>query len=89
MTVPTTPTPRPIVVYVDDERPNRVVFEHTFATDFEIRVTGDVNEALAFLDLPEVAVIVTDMRMPTMSGTELLQRPEIRAAYLEGGRHSA
>jgi signal transduction histidine kinase len=62
----------PLVLYVDDERGNRVVFEHSLATDFHIKVAADAQAALKILEAEEVAVLVTDMRMPAMSGEELL-----------------
>ncbi len=62
----------PLVLYVDDERGNRLVFEQGL-TEFNIRVVADAETALAFLDENEVAVLVTDMRMPGMSGEELLR----------------
>jgi hypothetical protein len=35
------PTARPLIVYVDDERPNRVVFEANLRADFTIKSVGD------------------------------------------------
>ncbi len=66
-------TARPLVLYVDDERANRVVFEQSLGADFRIQAVADAAAALAVLDAQEVAVLVTDMRMPGMSGEELLR----------------
>ena len=63
----------PLVLYVDDERGNRVVFEQSLHADFNVKTAADAQEALEILEAQEVAVIVTDMRMPTMSGEELLR----------------
>ena len=63
----------PLVLYVDDERPNRIVFEKSFAGRFRIRTAADGNEALAILKQEPVAVLLTDQRMPGMSGDELLR----------------
>jgi two-component system response regulator PhcR len=63
----------PLVLYVDDERPNRIVFEQSLGSDFRIKSVSDGNAALAILDAEDVAVLVTDMRMPGMSGEELLR----------------
>ena len=41
--------------------------------EFNVKVASDPNEALEILESNDVAVIVTDMRMPTMSGEELLR----------------
>jgi two-component system response regulator PhcR len=66
------------VLYVDDERANRVVFEQSLAAEFNIKVMPDAESALAFLDEHEVAVLVTDMRMPGMNGEELLRTAKER-----------
>ena len=63
----------PLVLYVDDERGNRVVFETSMKGEFNVRVASEPQEALDVLEANDVAVIVTDMRMPTMSGEELLR----------------
>ncbi len=65
--------PRPLVLYVDDERANRVVFEQSLGADFRIKVVADGESALEILETEDAAVLVTDMRMPGMSGEELLR----------------
>jgi signal transduction histidine kinase len=67
------PVKGPLVLYVDDERGNRVVFETSMKAEFNVRVASEPSEALQILESTDVAVIVTDMRMPTMSGEELLR----------------
>jgi signal transduction histidine kinase len=64
---------QPRVLYVDDERTNRVVFEQSLGTDFDVMSVGDGNAALAAMAERNVAVLVTDMRMPGMTGEELLR----------------
>ena len=65
--------PSPIILYVDDERPNRIVFEQSLGSEFAIKTAEDANTALTLLATHDVAVVITDMRMPTMSGEELLR----------------
>jgi len=65
--------PRPLVLYVDDERSNRVVFEQSLGTEFDVVSAADGATALAIMDERTIAVLVTDMRMPGMSGEELLR----------------
>src|SRR5262249_43671422 len=65
--------PTPLVLYVDDERGNRVVFEQSLGTDFRLTTAPDAAAALVLMEQQEVAVLVTDMRMPTMNGEELLR----------------
>jgi two-component system sensor histidine kinase/response regulator len=67
------PVKGPLVLYVDDERGNRVVFETSMKAEFNVRVASEPSEALQILESTDVAVIVTDMRMPTMSGEDLLR----------------
>src|SRR5258707_41796 len=66
-------SPKPYILYVDDERGNRVVFEQSLATEFRLKIAGDAKAALEILEQHEIALIVTDMRMPTMNGEELLR----------------
>jgi signal transduction histidine kinase len=72
-TAPTPPSPQPLIVYVDDERPNRIVFEQAFGRQFNLKAVGDGQAALELLAANDVAIVVTDMRMPGMSGDELLR----------------
>ncbi len=66
-------TSPPIVLYVDDELPNRIVFEQNFGDDFAIRTAHDGRAALEILAAADVAVLITDQRMPEMTGEELLR----------------
>ena len=63
----------PLVLYVDDERGNRIVFEQSLNSEFNLRTAQGAAEALELLDQHEVAAVVSDMRMPSMSGEELLR----------------
>lgn len=63
-----------LILYVDDERANRIVFEQSFNKKFRIKSVDSGEAALALVAQEPVAVLVTDMRMPGMSGDELLVR---------------
>jgi two-component system, NtrC family, sensor kinase len=63
----------PLVLYVDDERPNRIVFEQSLGMEFNIKVCADGKSALSVLETEDVAVLITDMRMPEMTGDQLLR----------------
>jgi len=61
------------VLYVDDEEINLINFRETLSDDFEIFTAGSGQEALALLEREgEMALVVSDQRMPGMSGIELL-----------------
>ena len=68
------PTNQPCLLYVDDDRSNRVVFELTFKEKFPVISVGSGLEALDVMKRQPVAVLLTDQRMPQMSGHELLER---------------
>lgn len=60
------------ILYVDDEHGNRLVFEHSFR-ELAIQTAESGERALELLAATDFAVLVTDMRMPGMSGEELLR----------------
>jgi len=63
----------PLVLYVDDDRGNRVVFEQSLSSEFNLLTAQNAGEALELLEVQDIAVIVSDMRMPSMTGDELLR----------------
>ncbi|HVV87551.1 MAG TPA: ATP-binding protein [Kofleriaceae bacterium] len=64
----------PLVLYVDDERANRIVFAKSFENQFRVKVVANGHDALEVLATEQVAVVLTDQRMPGMSGDELLRQ---------------
>ena len=65
------------VLYVDDDRANLVVFEATLEGALPIRTAASGEEALAILRSEEVAVLLTDQRMPGMTGVELAEQAKV------------
>jgi DNA-binding NtrC family response regulator len=61
------------VLYVDDEIHNLNSFKAAFRRDFNIHVAQSAREGRKILDQNEIAVIVTDQRMPGMTGIEFLE----------------
>jgi DNA-binding NtrC family response regulator len=68
------PPPRTRVLYVDDEDDVREVFVAVFEGDFDVVTAASGPEALAILGKDPVDVLVSDMRMEPMKGSELLAR---------------
>ncbi|HIJ79821.1 MAG: response regulator [Desulfobulbaceae bacterium] len=63
------------VLYIDDEVINLINFKETFGDTYDVFVAGSGNEALEIIaENKEIAVVLSDQRMPGMSGTELLAR---------------
>jgi two-component system NtrC family sensor kinase len=59
------------VLYVDDEPSNLLVFEAACANDFEVLTAGSAEQAMETLRRTDVAVLLTDQRMPGTTGVEL------------------
>jgi len=78
---------KPTVLYVDDVPMNLKLFEATFRNDYHLILTEYPGEVLNILRKKEVQVVVSDQRMPEMTGTELLEKvaeeyPDIRRYLL-------
>ncbi|MFE4108047.1 response regulator [Almyronema epifaneia] len=68
------------ILVVDDETDNLDLLYRTFFRNFQVLRASSGAEALEILAAqPEVAVIISDQRMPGMSGTELLS--QVAAQY--------
>src|SRR5690606_22793753 len=65
------------VLYVDDDRANLVVFEATLEGALPIRTASSGTEALEILRSEEIAVLLTDQRMPGMTGVELAEQAKV------------
>jgi signal transduction histidine kinase len=61
------------VLYVDDDTTNLKVLAATLKPSFHVICAEGGEEALGVLGREEVAVLVTDQRMPRMSGVDLLE----------------
>ncbi len=61
------------VLVVDDESDNLDAFRFNFGRTFKLLLAGSGEEALALARAEDVAVIVTDQRMPRMTGLDLLK----------------
>lgn len=62
------------ILYVDDEDINLRIFKNVFRREFEIHVASSAKEALDYLENNDVEVILTDQRMPNMTGVEFLEQ---------------
>ena len=62
------------IMIVDDEPANLRLLERLFRREYAVITAGSGAEALQLLAQHEVALLITDQRMPGMSGTELLKQ---------------
>jgi response regulator RpfG family c-di-GMP phosphodiesterase len=67
------------LMIVDDEMANLRLLERLFSSDYECLTASSGAEAIQLLQRHDVAVLITDQRMPQMTGIELLkQTAELR-----------
>ncbi len=62
------------VLYVDDEQNNLLSFKAAFRRDFNVFTAISGQEGLDIVLKEDIHVIITDQRMPNMTGVEFLQR---------------
>jgi response regulator RpfG family c-di-GMP phosphodiesterase len=61
------------ILAVDDEPANLRMLERLFRREHRVLTANSGEEALAILQKEQVSLIITDQRMPGMSGTEMLR----------------
>ena len=62
------------ILVVDDEPANTRMLERFLRNDFEVISAGSGSEGLDLLTIHDVALIISDQRMPEMTGVEFLMR---------------
>lgn len=66
------PDAKPIVLFVDDEPRVLTSMRAMFRRTYQVRTAAGALEALAIMAVEPVEVVVSDQRMPGMSGVEFL-----------------
>lgn len=61
------------VLYLDDEEPNLFSFKAAFRRDFEVHTCDEPHKAVRMLDEMEFHVVLSDQRMPRISGVEFFE----------------
>ncbi|MFB9844509.1 response regulator [Mucilaginibacter ginsenosidivorans] len=62
------------ILYVDDEENNLFSFKATFRLKYRVLTALSGDEALKLLKANTVNIIITDQRMPEMTGVEFLEK---------------
>ena len=63
------------ILIVDDEKPTRDVMARALGATYECMTAPDAEQALAVIEAtPELALLISDVRMPGESGVELVKK---------------
>lgn len=63
------------ILFVDDEEMALITFKNLFKKEFTVFTARSGEEALQLIEAnPELALVISDQRMPDMTGIELLRR---------------
>lgn len=65
--------PKHTILYVDDEEDNLVVFKSAFRRDYKVLTATSAAEGLEIVKSNNVDLIITDQRMPHMTGIQFLK----------------
>jgi response regulator RpfG family c-di-GMP phosphodiesterase len=61
------------ILYIDDEQNNLISFKATFRIKYNVFTAISGEEAKKILEAQSIDIIVTDQRMPGMTGVEFLE----------------
>ncbi len=61
------------ILYVDDEPANLRVFNNTFRWEYKIYTALSPQEGLEIFKSKDIDLVITDQRMPVMSGVDFLK----------------
>ena len=62
------------LLIVDDDTPNLRLLERLFSNDFQCLTASSGPDAIRLLEQHDIAILITDQRMPEMTGIDLLKR---------------
>ncbi|WP_020532116.1 hybrid sensor histidine kinase/response regulator [Flexithrix dorotheae] len=62
------------ILYIDDEQENLDSFRLVFMEYYDLYLANNVDEGMRILEQEEIQVLLTDQRMPKMTGLELLSQ---------------
>ncbi len=62
------------ILYVDDEQDNLLAFKAVFRRDFNVFIAPSGQDAIEVLKEQAIDMVISDQRMPHMTGLELFQK---------------
>lgn len=80
---------RELILYVDDEQKNLDSFRVLFRKDYDIKLATSAMEGMQIMEDRDVKLVITDQRMPNMTGVEFLEKisdiyPDVTRVILTG-----
>ncbi len=67
------------IIYVDDEEVNTILFEINFSDNYKVLTAYSGLVGLKLLDdNPDTKIIISDMKMPNMSGIEFIKKAKAK-----------
>ena len=66
------------ILFVDDEKFNQIAFQASFREFYKIHLASSGQEALAIMAEQHIDLLVSDHRMPGMSGVDLFEQAQTR-----------
>ena len=70
------------MLIVDDETANLRLLERLFSRDYECLTATSGSDAIRLLEQHDVAILLTDQRMPEMTGIELLRHTSLSRPHM-------
>ena len=62
------------LLYVDNEENNLMSFKATFRLKYNVTIASSAADAMILLEKKSFEIIITDQRMPNMTGIEFLEK---------------
>lgn len=74
------------ILYIDDEEVNLRLLKSTFRREFDVYTVSNAKDGLKILEDVSIDVVITDQRMPEMTGVEFLKIVNDRFANIPPNR---
>jgi DNA-binding NtrC family response regulator len=74
------------ILYIDDEEINLRLFKATFRREYNILTAKTANEGIELLSENKIDLVITDQRMPEVTGVEFLSMVQNRYPNIPPGR---
>ena len=71
------------ILYVDDEENNLFSFKAVFRVKYQVFTAISGDEALKIMGEKPIEIIITDQRMPNMTGVEFLEKVICYATFCQ------